>query len=183
VNAGKETEKMDAGSLAKALKKEFGAGVSGIRTDETVHGKSNSRAQRLWVTVKPGDYKKVVAFLFELQAFPHYCVSSGYDAGKEIDIISHFAMNYAKPNGLVLLNIKTSLPKKKPEMDSITGMIPGAWVSEKEKQEFLGIKVKGIEPGRLFLDDSLPKGVYPWRKDSKGPGKTAINLHSGEKVE
>ncbi len=174
---------MNAEQKVKALNKEFGSKLKDVRIHETVHGKKNIKAQRIWATVKPADYKKVVEFLFTLQDFPHHCVSSGTDMEKEIEIVNHFGLGYGIPQGAVLFNLKTSLPKTKPNMDSITDLIPGAWIAEKEKQEFLGINVKGIPPGRLFLDDSLPKGVFPWRKDAKGPGKNAINLHTGDAVE
>lgn len=174
---------MNPKTLVKALKKEFGEKISEIEIKETVHGRKNRKAARVWATVKASDFKKVVKFLFSLQEFPHYSVSSGIDLGKEIEIINHFGLNYAKPNKLILFSLKVRLSKKKPEMETLTDLIPGAWVSEKEKQEFLGIKIKGIKPGRLFLDDSLPKGVYPWRRDSKGAGKHAINLHTGESIE
>lgn len=174
---------MNAEQIVKALKKEFGSKLKDVSVRETVHGKKNIKAQRIWATVKPADYKKVVKFLFTLQEFPHHCVSSGTDMGKEIEIVNHFALNYGVPSGLVIFNLKTQLPKTKPEMDSITDLIPGTWITEKEKQEFLGVDIKGIPKGRLFLDDSLPKGVFPWRKDKKGPGKNAINLHTGDPVE
>jgi len=169
--------------IISSLKKEFGKKILEVKTSETVHGKKNDKAVRIWVTVKPVDFKPMVKYLFELQAYPHFMVSSGFDDGKEIEILNHFALNYGKPLEMVVLTIRTRLPKTKPEMDSISDIIPGAWVAEKEKQEFLGIKIKGIEPGRLFLDDSFPKGVFPWRRDKKGPGKTAINLHTGDKVD
>ena len=174
---------MKAETLVNALKKELGGRVSNISVSETVHGKNNARAVRVWAAVKPSDFKKTVKFLSKLEGHAHYCVSSGFDDEKEIEIINHFALNCAEPKKLILFSLRTRVPKRKPEMDSITDLIPGAWVSEKEKQEFLGVKIRGIEPGRLFLDDSLPKGVFPWRKDSKGPGRHAINLHSGERVD
>lgn len=173
---------MNAEAIVKSLKKEFEKKILDISLSETPVGKK-AMASRIWMSVKPGDFKSLVRYLFKLQEFPHFSVSSGFDAGKEIEIINHFTLNYGKPGQMVLLNIRVRLPKKKPEMDSITDIIPGAWVAEKEKQEFLGVKIKGIEPGRLFLDDSLPKGVYPWRKDSKGAGKYAINLRTGDSVE
>ncbi len=174
---------MNTESMVKSLKKEFGKRILEISLSETPVGKNGKKASRIWMSVKPGDFKSVVKYLFKLQEFPHFSVSSGFDAGKEIEIINHFTLNYGRPGAMILLSIRTRLPKKKPEMDTITDLIPGAWVSEKEKQEFLGVKIKGIKPGRLFLDDSLPRGVYPWRKDSKGPGKYAINLRTGDSVE
>lgn len=180
INGGK---KVNAGTITKSLRKEFGKKILEISLSETPVGKKKTKASRIWMSVKPEDFKSVVKYLFKLQEFPHFSVSSGFDAGKEIEIINHFTLNYGHPGAMVLLNIRVRLPKKKPEMDTITDLIPGAWVAEKEKQEFLGVKIKGIEPGRLFLDDSLPKGVYPWRKDSKGAGKHAINVRTGDSVD
>ena len=55
------------------------------------------------------------------------------------------------------------------KVPTITGIIPGALTSEREKQEMLGIEVVGIPDGRrMFLPDDFPQGVYPWRNDETG---------------
>jgi membrane-bound hydrogenase subunit beta len=48
--------------------------------------------------------------------------------------------------------------------------------SEREKQEFLGVRVIDIPDGRrLFLPDDFPEGIYPWRKDETGVPEGMIN--------
>jgi len=46
----------------------------------------------------------------------------------------------------------------------------------------LGVTIKGIpDSRRVFLTDDFPEGVYPWRKDEKGPRKLIRNLHEVKK--
>jgi len=74
------------------------------------------------------------------------------------------------------------LPKSKPIIETITDIIPGALIAEQEKQEMLGVKVKGIpKDQRVFIPNEFPKDVYPWRRDEKGPEKIARNLHEVKK--
>jgi len=78
----------------------------------------------------------------------------------------------------ISLNIAVEIPKTKPEIETICDLIPGALITEREKQEMLGIKVIGIpDSRRLFLPDDFPKDVYPWRKDEEGLGPYIKNLH------
>ena len=80
------------------------------------------------------------------------------------------------------MNISVELPKSKPEIETICDYIPGALITEREKQEFLGVKIIGIpDDRRLFLPDDFPKGVYPWRRDETGPDKLYRNLHEVKK--
>jgi NADH:ubiquinone oxidoreductase subunit C len=77
---------------------------------------------------------------------------SGYDNGKEIEVIYHFV----KDN--FILNLKTLVPKKLNEIKTITDLFPGAILLEKELSEMLGIKIIGHpKTGKLFLPED-------WRK-------------------
>jgi ech hydrogenase subunit D len=40
------------------------------------------------------------------------------------------------------------------EIDSITPLIPGAYIAENELSEMFGVRVKGM-PGRFFLHESV----------------------------
>ncbi|RLG69783.1 MAG: hydrogenase [Candidatus Iainarchaeum archaeon] len=173
---------MNAEEFIEKLKKELGKDVSNFKVVTTEHGLSKSKAYRVWADADSKNFKNVVKKLFSLQEYPHFSVSSGFDAGKTIEILLHFALNYANPKALVLFTLRVKLPKQRPKMKTITDLIPGAMISEKEKREFFGIKIEGLAPGKMFLDDSL-SGVYPWRRDSKGADKIAKNLHSGDAIE
>ncbi|MCX6821290.1 MAG: NADH-quinone oxidoreductase subunit C [Candidatus Aenigmarchaeota archaeon] len=83
---------------------------------------------------------------------------SGYDNGKEIEVIYHLV----KEN--FLLNLKVPVPKDSSEIQTITDMFPGAFLLEKELSEMLGIKIIGHpKPGKLFLPEDF-KGKPPLRK-------------------
>ena len=80
------------------------------------------------------------------------------------------------------LHLSVELPKSNPTIETVCDLIPGALVTEREKQEFLGVKIKGIpDSRRLFLPDDIPEGVYPWRRDETGAEKFYKNLHEVKK--
>jgi membrane-bound hydrogenase subunit beta len=96
--------------------------------------------------------------------------------------VYHFSLFHGGRGRELSLNITVILPKSDPVIETITDLIPGALISEQEKQEMLGVKIQGIpKDSRVFIADDFPKDVYPWRRDETGPGKLVRNLHEGEK--
>ena len=86
-----------------------------------------------------------------------------------MDLTYHFYIYWGIPHEEILVTLTVSLDKTDLKVPTITGIIPGALTSEREKQEMLGIEVVGIPDGRrLFLPEDFPQGVYPWRKDATG---------------
>ena len=67
--------------------------------------------------------------------------------------------------------LKVGLPLDKPEVETITDLVPGSTLYEREVYEMLGIIFTG-HPNlkRLFLPEDWPEGVYPLRKDVKLEG-------------
>ncbi|MCX6802842.1 MAG: NADH-quinone oxidoreductase subunit C [Candidatus Diapherotrites archaeon] len=167
---------MNAAQVIESFRKEF----PGIEISLAEQGAGRHKKVQVWATVAVKDFKNAVKHLFTIQEYPHFSVSSGSDIGKEIEIINHFVLNYGEPGEQVPFHLKVKLPKGNPVMDSITGLFPGAVISEQEKMEMLGIKIEGVPKKRVFTDESMPAGIYPWRKDDKGPEKIARNLHEGE---
>jgi membrane-bound hydrogenase subunit beta len=126
--------------------------------------------------------KDFVKHLQNFEKYPHFAVSSGYDMGDTIDLVYHFSIGYGERGRDISINVIMSLPKSDPTIDTITDLIPGALISEQEKQEMLGVIVKGIPKNeRVFIAKEFPEGVYPWRKDEKGPEKYIKNLHEVKK--
>ncbi len=108
-------------------------------------------------------------------------MASGYDLGDTIELVYHFSLFHGERGRELSLNITVSLPKDNPVIDTITDLIPGALISEQEKQEMLGVKIHGIpKDARVFVADDFPKDVYPWRRDETGPAKLVRNLHEGD---
>jgi membrane-bound hydrogenase subunit beta len=101
--------------------------------------------------------------------FPHFAVIAGSDLGEEIELLYIFSVFYGTKFGEYMVTFGIRLPKTDLTIPTITDLIPGALLSEREKQEFFGITVTDIPDGRrLFLPDDFPQGVYPWRKDETG---------------
>lgn len=105
----------------------------------------------VWSIVPYKKIKDVIEDIF-LSEINRISSISGYDNGKEIEVIYHFV----KDN--FIINLKVLIPKKLNKIQTITDMFPGAFLLEKELSEMFGIKIIGHpKPGKLFLPED-------WRK-------------------
>jgi len=172
-----EKQKLDAKGLVKYFKDEFKLDIKSAEIKKRATGSGKKEFTNIWMKIDKKIFKKVIKHLVDYQ-FPHLAVVSGNDLGKNIELIYHFSVNFGTRLEEISLNIAVEVPKSKPEIETICDYIPGALITEREKQEFLGIKVIGIPDNRrLFLPDDFPEGVYPWRKNEKGYEKLIRNLH------
>jgi membrane-bound hydrogenase subunit beta len=144
-------------------------------------GAKKEESTNIWMKVDKSTFKDVIKHLCDLQ-FPHLAIISGNDLGKTIELIYHFSLYFGERHNEISLNISVDLPKSKPEIETICDYIPGALITEREKQDFLGVKIIGIpDDRRLFIPDDFPKDIYPWRRDETGPEKFYRNLHEVKK--
>ncbi len=167
--------------MLATLKK--GVKVKESRIDEKTYvgAKKKRTVKSVWLTVDPRDLRTAVSALIKAHPDPHFSVCSGYDMGKTVEMLYHFTINYGQRGAETAVTFKAAIDKKSLSIDTITDMVPAAIISEREMQEMLGVKVRNIPDGRrLFLDETFPKGVYPWRKDEKGPHKLVRNVHGGK---
>ncbi|MCK4901716.1 MAG: NADH-quinone oxidoreductase subunit C [Thermoplasmatales archaeon] len=177
----KKSEKLTAEKVVKSFKDEFKTMIKAAQIKERAAGSKKNKTPSIWMKVDKSTFKGVIKHLCDLQ-FPHLAIISGNDLGKTIELIYHFTLNFGGRMEEINLNISVELPKSKPEIETICDLIPGALITEREKQEFLGVKIKGIpDDRRLFLPDDFPKDVYPWRRDEKGLEKLYKNLHEVKK--
>ena len=168
--------------IVKSFKDEFKAKIKNTRIERRTKGPLKHEFVHIWMKVDKSIFKDSVKHLATLQKYPHLAVASGNDLGKTIELIYHFSIYYGVPLGEISINISVELPKSKPEIETICDIIPGALITEREKQEMLGVTIKGIpDSRRVFLTDDFPEGVYPWRKDETGPQKLIRNLHEVKK--
>ena len=118
------------------------------------------REHRIFVTVPLAQSKEVIKYLKENFGMTHITTITAIDVGDNIEVIYHLFSNG------VSINLRTSAPKDNPVIDTITDVLPGAILYEREIQDLLGIKVKDHpDPRRLVLPEDWPEGVYPLRKD------------------
>jgi len=162
-----------------SFRKKFGNKITNSRIEKIPHKmKKTNHLKRVWFDIDRSHLKEAVAHLAKEWPDPHFAVCSGYDLGKEVVMNYHFSVNYAVRLGEIVITMRVSLPKKDLTVDSITDIIPGAVISEREMQEMMGVKIKGIpDSRRLFLDESFPRKVFPWRKDETGPDKLVRRIN------
>ena len=159
----------------------FPNNITEPRIERRTGGTLKTEIVHLWFHIEARFLKDAVKHLFTFEQYPHFAVSSGYDLGNTIELVYHFSLFHGERGQELSLNITVSLSKENPVIDTITDLIPGALISEQEKQEMLGVKIRGIpKDARVFVADDIPKGVYPWRRDETGPAKLVRNLHEGE---
>ena len=174
-------KKLNTEEIVKYFKDEFRTNIKDTQIKKRAAGSKKNETYSIWMKINKSAFKSVIKHLCALQ-FPHLAVVSGNDLGKTIELIYHFVLNHNVRLGEINLNISVELPKSKPEIETICDLIPGALITEREKQEMLGVKIIGIPDDRkLFLPDDFPEGIYPWRKDDTGPEKLYKNLHEVKK--
>jgi Ni,Fe-hydrogenase III component G len=121
---------------------------------------TNPAPRRVFLKIAPADLTASVTFLKEQLGFAYLATISGVDDKEDFEILYHFA------NHDSCVNIRTRVPKTDPRVDSITPVIPGAILYEREIQEMFGLVVERIpDPRRLVLPDDWPAENYPLRKD------------------
>ena len=126
------------------------------------------RENRMFIKTDLTKTKEVIRYLKENFGMIHITTITAIDAGESIELLYHFFTRETT------ITIKTSVAKNNPVIDTITPIIPGAILYEREIQDLLGIKVKGHpDPRRLVLPEDWEEGVYPLRKEYKVPGISA----------
>ena len=154
--------------IAEVLQAAAGAGFVSARCTEWAEGVKGRKSKQVWLKIARESLIPTLQRLVEIQ-YPHVSVIAFCDTGAQVELMYHLHVYWGIPHEEVLVTLTVSLDKTDLKVPTITGVIPGALTSEREKQEMLGIEVVGIPDGRrLFLPEDFPAGVYPWRKDETG---------------
>ncbi|MFW6120669.1 MAG: NADH-quinone oxidoreductase subunit C [Petrotogales bacterium] len=176
------TKQLTPEEIVTFFKDEFKTEIKHTSIEKRTSGSKKTEYTHIWIKVDKSIFKKAVKHLTKLQKYPHLAVASGSDMGENIQLIYHFSIYYGTRNKEISLNIAVDIPKSNPTINTISDIIPGAVITEREKQEMVGVKIKNIPDNRrVFLPDDFPEGVYPWRKDETGPQKMVRNLHEVKK--
>jgi membrane-bound hydrogenase subunit beta len=121
---------------------------------------SNPSVRRLFVKVAPADLVSAVTILRDGLGLTFLSTITGLDVNENYELLYHFA------DDQLCLNIRVLIPKSDARVDSITPVIPGAILYEREIQDMFGISVERIpDPRPLLFHEEWPAGNYPLRKD------------------
>ncbi len=130
---------------------------------DVVHEVQEARETRYVVYIEPYCLREMVEWLFN-EKNARLCTISAVDLGVDFELIYHMTI------GRSYVNLKFKVPKEKPTVDSITPIIPGAGMIEREVQDMFGIRFEGHpDPRHISLPFEAPEELKPLRGPMKGP--------------
>lgn len=123
----------------------------------------NPRARRVFLRVEKDFLRDTLTHLVKEMNITHLSTITGIDLGQEIELLYHFSSK-----GSIMITVGIKVPKDNPAMRTITDVVPGSVLYEREIHEVLGVDFEG-HPNLLplILPEGWPQGVYPLRKDQK----------------
>jgi NADH:ubiquinone oxidoreductase subunit C len=124
-------------------------------------GTAVPRERRIFVYIKSKALKTVVKYLVKELKFKHLSTITGVDSGAEIEVVYHLAYQ-----GSIELSLGLTVSKNNPSVPTVTDLIPGAVLYEREVHDLLGVNFEGhpdLSP--LVLPEGWPQDVYPLRKE------------------
>jgi len=132
------------------------------------------KPRRAYVLLKPEYHKKVISALMKNDENVMLSTITGVDLGNEIELNYHLACEGA-------VTLKNRVSREKPFTKTITDIIPGANLYEREVFDLLGVVFEGHpDLKRLMLPDNWPQGNYPLRRDWKPAVEREKNIVSEE---
>ncbi|MBN2215076.1 MAG: NADH-quinone oxidoreductase subunit C [Bacteroidales bacterium] len=138
----------------KEIKKNFKNSITGIELRSPL---------RATVSIRPDKLVKITEFLYHRLNL-RFIIASAFETRQGFEILYHFSND---ANGLVL-NIHVVLSKKKPEIQSLTGIFEASSWIEREMHETFGINfLNHPNLEKLISEGNWAKGVYPYRKGGK----------------
>ncbi|MBC7248967.1 MAG: NADH-quinone oxidoreductase subunit C [Anaerolineae bacterium] len=111
-----------------------------------------------FIALPPDGIHLAVQVLIERFDLRHLSTITSQDTGGEIELLYHFWGGRG-------LTLRTSLPREKPHIATLTDLIPGAAFYEREVSEMLGVTFDGFpDPYPLLLPDDWD-GQPPLRQE------------------
>lgn len=146
--------------IVDSLKEKFGQDLLEIKIQ---------KPRRIFATVKVSILKNTISFLKNRFSITHVSTMSGVDLGKEIGVYYHLMGNKLEGYvGEIVLSLKVTTQKSESKLPTITDIIPGSELYEREVYDMFGVVFEGHpDPRPLILPDGWPEDVFPLRKEWK----------------
>ncbi len=166
---------MNVKEIVEEITRRFQADV---QVKEIPCGVKKIKRTSIFVAIKREDFRKFMDFLFQIQEHPHFAIISATDLGEDMELLYHFTVDYGKQHEEKTLSLRVKLSKNDLKIESITDLIPGALISEREIHEMVGVEFIGLKDTRhFFLPEDWPEGKYPWRRDETFPDDMLNKLY------
>jgi len=119
---------------------------------------SAPRANRIFIRLNREDLKEFIKFLVD-KGFMHLSAITALNTGDSFEVLYHLS------GSGILITLRATLPPKDFVIPTITDIIPGALLHEREVHDLFGIKFEGNPDLRpLILPEDWPADNHPMRK-------------------
>jgi Ni,Fe-hydrogenase III component G len=134
-----------------------------------------SEPRHFWVQVGATELHEAVRTLRSKLGISHLTTIIGED------MRDHFLLSYPFAASQVVVVLQVKIDRDKPEFPSLSPVLDGAIVYEREIHDILGLVPVGHpDLRRQVLPEDWPEGVYPLRKDVTLP-RAKVESEGGEK--
>ena len=144
-----------------SLSKEYEGIIEKLRRrigSENLIGYEIPRPRRVWLSIRKEKLVDAITHLVG-EGFVHLSTITGLEGENGLEVIYHL-----NRKGLEA-SLKVEVPVKQPVLPTMTPIIPGAILYEREVHELLGVVFSGHPNlSLLILPEDWAKGVYPLRK-------------------
>lgn len=126
------------------------------------------RPRRIFARVTVDALREAIRYLLDEENFKHLSTISGFDAKENLGAVYHLTRGGTeiRPADGIEFSIKVLTPREKPTLPTITDIIPGSTMYEREAHDLLGIVFEGHpDLSRLILPDDWPEHIKPLRKE------------------
>lgn len=121
------------------------------------------RTKRIFLDIDLVNFEEIFEYTVKGLKFSHLISITGLDEQDKLSFIYHLAQDSS-----VVLNLKTSVDKNNPVINTVTKYFSSAEIYERELVDLFGAKVKGLGQGNRYpLTDDWPVDQFPLRKDWK----------------
>lgn len=157
-------------AIAESFKSILREGVVNVDIYERELAVKKNRFKRIFITVTREAFRQAVDHIIRIHPNPHMSIIVPSDLGDTVQLTYIFTLYYGNRLQEITLGLRVNLSKSDLKMPTITDLIPGCILTERETQEMMGVEMVGIPDNRrLFLAEGFPEDVHPWRKDETGP--------------
>ncbi len=128
-----------------------------------IGGVTQVRSNRIRIAVPPSRVREALLRAKTDLACDHLVQISSVDNGKALELTYHLTGEHR-----TVVSIATELPRDKPEIPTVSDLLPPAGIYERQIHDLMGIVFTGHpDLRRIILNEDWPEGEFPLRKDWK----------------